>query len=766
MEDTENIVPAMAFDSPDNEDRGEFNSDPLAYQNDIEGVPQLDDSGDNSVESIMSHKWVQNAGWTFDVTLMGISDGSDRLRVSFDDLKTDAPYMLAQYVLRNKVGSRSGFSSPAGKIMDWARNHLDSHRRLILRVRRTYGMSGQFSDESKWESLRFTPMPNSEKVKAPVRVRVARKKSGRNRLKRQVMGTLKYGIRVPRNVKQALLMDQENGNTHWHDAIKKEMDALLKRGVFKKVSDKKAILKSAYQFAPLRCIFDVKQDLRRKARLVIGGHVVDASDHESYSSNMKTISMRLLLLIGARNNLKLLTADISSAYLYADTQEMVYTSCGPEFNFANGDIAKEGDWVTIVRALYGLSTSARQWRRTLSNTLTSIGYVATRFDQDVWMRRSKRGEYYEYLGTHTDDLVFIASDPQANLAEITKFYDVKSPGEPMFHLGIDYIKVTKGKVDFLELGTKTYIKEALLKAVETIGHALETSKTPFDEDYKPELDLSQFCSADYHTKFQKLVGICQWLVTLGRIDIYFAIMRLSQFSAAPRKGHYFAMVRVFKYLNHNPDVRIRIDPRDHVATTEGSVDFDKRDEFKELYPGAKEQIDLKHPIALMKEPSTSVYFDASFANDTTTGRSHTGVLVYVGSTPVNWVCKRQSTVETSTYSSEYVAGKAGVEEVACIRYALRSFGVKISKPTALLGDNQAMVNSVSAMKMDKMKRSLFVAMHCVRESYAAEMMTPYFVRSADNRSDGFTKALGTNLHSTLFQKILFNGKCRSVRRSE
>jgi hypothetical protein len=187
------------------------------------------------------------------------------------------------------------------------------------------------------------------------------------------MGTLKYWIRVPRNVKQALLMDQENGNKHWHDAIKKEMDALLERGVFKKVSDKKAILMSAHQFAPLRCIFDVKQYLRRKSRLVIGGHVVDASDHESYSSNMKTIIMRLLLLIGARNNLKLLTADISSAYLYADTQELVYTSCGPEFNFADGDISKQGDWVTIERALYGLSTSARQWRRNLSNILTSIG---------------------------------------------------------------------------------------------------------------------------------------------------------------------------------------------------------------------------------------------------------------------------------------------------------------------------------------------------------------------------------------------------------
>jgi hypothetical protein len=212
MEDTENIAPTMTFDSPDNDNRGEFSSDPLAYQNDIEGVPQLDVTGDNSVESIMSHKWVPSAGWTFDVTLMGISNGSDRLRVSFDDLKTDVTYMLAQYVLRNKIGSRSGKTSPAGKIMDWARNHLDSHMRLILRVRRIYGMSGQFSNESKWESLRFTSMPKSEE--APKRVRVDRSKSGCNRLKHQVMGTLKYGIRVPRNVKQALLMDQENDNTY------------------------------------------------------------------------------------------------------------------------------------------------------------------------------------------------------------------------------------------------------------------------------------------------------------------------------------------------------------------------------------------------------------------------------------------------------------------------------------------------------------------------------------------------------------------------
>ena len=46
--------------------------------------------------------------------------------------------------------------------------------------------------------------------------------------------------------------------------------------LFKKflLSLRKAKAKS-FLFVPLRIIFDVKVDLMRKARLVIGGHVVD-----------------------------------------------------------------------------------------------------------------------------------------------------------------------------------------------------------------------------------------------------------------------------------------------------------------------------------------------------------------------------------------------------------------------------------------------------------------------------------------------------------
>ena len=36
----------------------------------------------------------------------------------------------------------------------------------------------------------------------------------------------KYGIQVPRNVKEAIKINEANENTFWQDAIKKEISAL------------------------------------------------------------------------------------------------------------------------------------------------------------------------------------------------------------------------------------------------------------------------------------------------------------------------------------------------------------------------------------------------------------------------------------------------------------------------------------------------------------------------------------------------------------
>ena len=54
-----------------------------------------------------------------------------------------------------------------------------------------------------------------------------------NKRKSNAMGGYKYGIWVPRNVKEALEEDAKNGNTLWNDAIFKEIQALQQFKTFK-----------------------------------------------------------------------------------------------------------------------------------------------------------------------------------------------------------------------------------------------------------------------------------------------------------------------------------------------------------------------------------------------------------------------------------------------------------------------------------------------------------------------------------------------------
>ena len=50
-------------------------------------------------------------------------------------------------------------------------------------------------------------------------------KPGRNtRKQKSPQGEMKYGVLVPNNVKQALAIDESNGDKQWQDAIKKERD--------------------------------------------------------------------------------------------------------------------------------------------------------------------------------------------------------------------------------------------------------------------------------------------------------------------------------------------------------------------------------------------------------------------------------------------------------------------------------------------------------------------------------------------------------------
>ena len=71
---------------------------------------------------------------------------------------------------------------------------------------------------------------------------------------------------------------------------------------------------------------------------------------------------------------------------------------------------------------------------------------------------------------------------------------------------------------------------------------------PFNEAYHPELDITPLCDTEMISKFKSLVGSANWVITLGRFDIAYAVSTLLRYMMTPREGHFKAMERLFGYL--------------------------------------------------------------------------------------------------------------------------------------------------------------------------------------------------------------------------
>ena len=99
-----------------------------------------------------------------------------------------------------------------------------------------------------------------------------------------------------------------------------EIDALIALQCFEfRPQDQKP--GKEYQKTTLVMIFEVKHDLRHKARLVAGGHLVDVLDNSVYSSCVKNISVQLLHVIAQKHKLDQLSGDVGNAFVNAYTNE-------------------------------------------------------------------------------------------------------------------------------------------------------------------------------------------------------------------------------------------------------------------------------------------------------------------------------------------------------------------------------------------------------------------------------------------------------------
>jgi len=143
----------------------------------------------------------------------------------------------------------------------------------------------------------------------------------------------------------------------------------------------------------------------------------------------------------------------------------------------------------------------------------------------------------------------------------------------------------------------------------------------------------------------------------------------------------------------------------------------------------------------------------------------TGVIIFLNSTSIKWICKKQNTVKTSTYGAELVAGRLAAEVILEFCYKLRMLGVPVENPSVMLGDNMSVIQNCSLPSSQLKKKHNAIVYHRLRECVACGIIRLGHVRSEQNYADLCTKALtGPKLHGLLKDLIfrsLDSGECQN-----
>jgi hypothetical protein len=145
------------------------------------------------------------------------------------------------------------------------------------------------------------------------------------------------------------------------------------------------------------------------------------------------------------------------------------------------------------------------------------------------------------------------------------------------------------------MNSQQYIKEAI-RCLE-----LELSKaglklvgkpnTPMQHNDRLELDILSPLGPDQANYYMSLIGVLQWAIALGCIDVYVDVSMLSSHLALPQIGHLQQVFHIFAYLKAHEQSNVVFDPN--------KVDWDDTQpttyDWEEFYKDAKEALPPNAP---------------------------------------------------------------------------------------------------------------------------------------------------------------------------
>ena len=135
------------------------------------------------------------------------------------------------------------------------------------------------------------------------------------------------------------------------------------------------------------------------------------------------------------------------------------------------------------------------------------------------------------------------------------------------------------------------------------------------------------------------------------------------------------------------------------------------------------------------------YSDASWHKSDELGYDMFGYCVFMYGGLISFAAKRLKVIALSSAEAEYAAASYTSKEVMFIRNVFDSLGIKLNGPTILAVDNEAAIKIADNRGVTARNKHFQDAVHYIRHLIDFNYIKLAFVRTHNQRADGFTKPL-------------------------
>jgi hypothetical protein len=156
-------------------------------------------------------------------------------------------------------------------------------------------------------------------------------------------------------------------------------------------------------------------------------------------------------------------------------------------------------------------------------------------------------------------------------------------------------------------------------------------------------------------------------------------------------------------------------------------------------------------MSLNLQPSSNLTLNAYC--DADDRRSTTDYAVFLGPNLVSWSSKKQGIVSRSSTEAEYRTMAVTIAELMWLQSLLHDLGHTMPSPPALWCDNLGAIFLAANLVFHARTKHIELDFYFVREQLATKKISVYFICSADQLGDLFTKSLAKSRYQLLRIKL-------------